>query len=70
MTVLLNKLNFDLKGDMTMSQTDLQISLNSGEMTFVMDGTKYINKAVLDSKIDMLADLNKWKSLSGKTILS
>jgi len=59
MTVLLNKLNFDLKGDMTMSQTDLQISLNSGEMTFVMDGTKYINKAVLDSKIDVLADLNK-----------
>jgi hypothetical protein len=58
MAVYLNKLNFDLKGDMTMSQTDMQISLNSGDM---MDGTKYINKALLDSKIDMLANLNKWK---------
>lgn len=61
MAAYLKKVNFDLKGDMTMSQTDMQISLNSGDMTFIMDGTKYINKAVLDSKIDMLADLDKWK---------
>jgi hypothetical protein len=60
MEAYLNKLNFDLKGDMTMSQTDLQISLNSGDVTFLMDGIKYINKAVVDSKIDMLANLDKW----------
>jgi hypothetical protein len=60
MEACLNKLNFELKGDMTMSQTDLQISLNSGDVTFIMDGVKYINKAVVDSKIDMLANLDKW----------
>jgi uncharacterized protein involved in outer membrane biogenesis len=60
MEACFNKLNFDLKGDMTMSQTDLQISLNSGDVTFIMDGVKYINKAVVDSKIDMLANLDKW----------
>jgi hypothetical protein len=56
----LNKLNFNLKGDMTMSETDMQVNLNSGDVTFIMDGVKYINKAVVDSKIDMLANLDKW----------
>ena len=61
MKVYLNNVNFNLKGDMTMSQTDLQMHFNSGEFTFIMDGVKYLNKAVLDSKIDMLADLDKMK---------
>jgi len=61
MKVYLNNVNFSLKGDMTMSQTDMQMSLNAGEFTFIMDGMKYLNKSVLDSKIDMLADLDKWK---------
>jgi len=54
-------LNFNLKGDMTMSETDMQMSLNAGEFTFIMDGMKYFNKAVVDSKIDMLANLDKMK---------
>ena len=54
-------LNFYLKGDMTMSETDMQMSLNAGEFTFIMDGMKYINKAVVDSKIDMLANLDNMK---------
>jgi hypothetical protein len=57
----LNNVNFDLKGDMTMSQTDIQMTFNAGEFTFIMDGMKYLNKSVLDSKIDMLADLDKWR---------
>jgi hypothetical protein len=61
MKVYLNKVNFNLKGDMTMSQTDLQMDFNSVEFTFIMDGVKYINKANLDTKIDMLADLDKMK---------
>jgi len=59
MKVYLNKVNFELAGDMTLSQTDLQMKFNAGEFTFIMDGTKYLNKAVLDSRIDMLADLDK-----------
>ena len=54
-------LNFNLKGDMTMSETDMQMSMNAGEFTFLIDGMKYINKAVVDSKIDMLANLDKMK---------
>ena len=59
MKVFLNNVNFTLKGDMTTSQTDLQIAFNAGEFTFIMNGTRYINKAVLDSKIDLQADLAK-----------
>jgi AsmA-like C-terminal region len=59
MKVFLKNVNFNLKGDMTMSQTDLQMDFSSDEFTFIMDGVKYINKAVLDSKIDLIADLDK-----------
>ena len=61
MKAYLNNVNFNLKGDMTMSETDMQMIFNAGEFTFIMDGMKYLNKAVLDSKIDMLANLDKWK---------
>ncbi len=61
MQLYLKDLNFDLKGDMTMSETDMQIALNAGEVTFIMEGMKYLNKAVADSKIDLLANLDSLK---------
>ena len=61
MKAYLNNLNFNLKGDMTMSETDMQMSLNIGDVTFFMEGVKYLNKAVIDSKIDMLANLDNMK---------
>ena len=61
MKVYLNKINFYLKGNMTMGETDLQMTFDAGEFTFIMNGTKYLNKAVLDAKIDMLANLDKWQ---------
>jgi hypothetical protein len=61
MKAYLKDLNFNLKGDMTMSETDMQMSLNIGEVTFIMEGMKYLNKAVVDSKIDMLANLDNMK---------
>jgi hypothetical protein len=61
MKAYLNNLNFNLKGDMTMSETDMQMSFTIGDVTFIMDGVKYLNKAVVDSKIDLLADLDKMK---------
>ena len=54
--VYLNDLNFTMKGDMTMSETDMQISARSGEFTYIMEGMKYLNKTVLDANIDMLAN--------------
>jgi AsmA-like C-terminal region/AsmA family len=61
MKVYLDKVNFTLTGDMTTSQTDLQVAFNAGDFSFIMNGTRYINKAVLDSKIDLIADLAKRK---------
>jgi uncharacterized protein involved in outer membrane biogenesis len=52
--------NAGIKGDMTTSETDLQISLNTGEFTFIMDGMKYLNRAVVDASIDMQANLDKY----------
>ena len=56
----LNDLNFTMKGDMTMSETDMQILARSGEFTYIMEGMKYLNKTVLDANIDMLANTDKW----------
>jgi hypothetical protein len=57
----LKEVNGDISGNMTLSETDLQMAINAKELTFIMDGMKDLNKAVADSKIDMLADLDNWK---------
>jgi len=61
MKVYLKNLNFNMKGDLTTSETDLQMTINASEFTFIMEGMKYLNKTVLDSKIDMLANLDNYK---------
>ncbi len=58
---VLNKVDFTMKGDLTENETDLQIAFKAGEFTYLMDGFKYLNNAVLDSEIDMLANLDSWK---------
>jgi hypothetical protein len=70
MKVYLKNINFYLKGDMTMSETDMQMTINAEEFTFIMDGMKYLNKVVLDSKIDMLANLDKMKFTFRKNYFS
>jgi hypothetical protein len=57
----LNDVNFILRGDMTMSTTDMKIDIRIGETTFIMDDVKYLNKASAISAIDMFADLDKMK---------
>jgi hypothetical protein len=61
MKAYIENFNFNLKGDMAMNESDMQMSLNAGEFTFIMDGTKYLNNAIVDSKIDMLANLDNMK---------
>ncbi len=70
MKVFLDNVNLTLKGGMTTGETDLQIAFNAGEFTFIMDDARYINKAVLDAKIDMLAELAKWKFTFRKNYFS
>ena len=50
MKAYMRNLNFNLKGDMTMSETDMKMGLNIGAVTFIMDGMKYLNNATVDSK--------------------
>lgn len=61
MAAYLRKVDFVLRGDMTLSQTDLQTTFHAGEVTFIMDGVKYLNKAMADSKIDLTANLDSMK---------
>ncbi len=61
MAAYLDDLNFNLSGDMTMSETDLKISATAGELTFVMEDMKYLNKVKLDAEVDMLANLDNMK---------
>jgi hypothetical protein len=57
----LEDMNFRLAGSMTLTETLLKMSLNSGATTVIMDGVKYLNKAKIDSKINMLAELDSMK---------
>lgn len=70
MKAVIKDLNFNLKGDMTMSETDLDMGLSIGELTFVMEGMKYLNKAKIDSKVALLADLDKMKFTFGDNYFS
>ncbi len=56
----LNDFSLTLSGDMTASETDLQILVKSGEFTYLMDGVRYFSKAVAELRLDMLANLDKW----------
>ncbi len=60
----------DLSGDMTMSETNLKISLEVAELNYMMDGIKYLTRAVADSKIDLLADLDSMKFTFGENYLT
>lgn len=66
----LKNFNFTLRGNMTLSETDLKMTLNAGETTVIMDGVKYLNKAALDSKIDLLANLDSMKFTLGENYFS
>lgn len=57
----LQDLNFRLAGSMTLTETLLKMNLTSGATTVIMDGVKYLNKAKIDSKINMLAELDSMK---------
>jgi hypothetical protein len=70
MSASLENLNYNLKGDMTMSETDLSMDLKIDAVSFVMDGVKYLNKAAIDSRIGLLADLDKMKFTFGENYMS
>lgn len=61
MQFFMNELNANMKGDMTLAETNLLVTLNSNDVTFIMEGMKYINKAVADAKVNLNANLDSMK---------
>jgi hypothetical protein len=61
MSAYLKNLNYNLSGDMTLSTTDLDMTLSIAAVSFIMDGVRYLNKAVIDSRIGLKADLDNMK---------
>jgi hypothetical protein len=57
----MNDVNLTMSGDMTMSETDMQISGKIADFTFIMGGMKYLNTVVVDSRLDLLANLDSMK---------
>jgi len=57
----LDGVNCSLNGDLTGSVTNLEIIINAKELTFVMDGLKYLNRAKAESKINVTANLDSMK---------
>jgi len=58
LTATLNEMDFLLSGNMTLSTTDLEMALKSGAVTVSMDGVRYLNKAVIDSRVSLAANLD------------
>jgi hypothetical protein len=54
-------LNFILAGSINFKETLAKMALSAGEATITMNGIKYLNKAKIDSKINMLAELDSMK---------
>lgn len=61
MEALLKNTDFNISGDMTESQTDLQINVKSNELNFRMEGINYLNKAILDARVNVSANLDSMK---------
>jgi hypothetical protein len=57
----LAKVNCTLKGDLTGNETNLEIMIQAGQLTYLMDKIRYLNKATADSKINVRANLDSMK---------
>ena len=62
----LNSINFILSGNMALSETSLSMKLDADETSVVMGGIKYINRAIVDSKIDLIANLDSMRFVFGE----
>jgi vacuolar-type H+-ATPase subunit H len=58
MDASIDSLDFLLKGDMSESKTNLNINTTIAQLSFAMDGVKYLRKAKLSFKSDFEADMD------------
>jgi hypothetical protein len=57
----LKDVSFNIKGDMTLKETDLRIIMRAGELTYIMDNLTYLNKVTTEANINVLAKLDSMK---------
>ena len=58
LNAVISDFNFLLSGNMTLSETELRIALKAGSATVAMDGVRYLNRAVLESRTSLSANLD------------
>jgi hypothetical protein len=61
MEAFIGNIDAYLTGDLTGSQTNLNISLNSDNLTYLMEGVKYIDSAKAEADINLSANLDSMK---------
>lgn len=61
MAATLKDINFTMRGYVTLSSTGMKMDFRIGETSFSMDGVRYLNKVLVNSSIDVYADINKMK---------
>jgi len=61
MEAFLRDLNASMSGDLTSSVTNLEIRMKVGDVTYLMDGIRYLNKAVADADVHLKANLDSMK---------
>lgn len=58
MSALLDDLNFSMKGDMTLTETDLLMAFDIRAVDVIYDGIRYLNRAPVKSEISLKANLD------------
>jgi hypothetical protein len=66
----LKNFDFTLTGDMTGSFTDFDMVLKSAETTVIMDDVKYLNRAVINSRMTLKANLDSLRFTFGNNFMS
>ncbi|MDX9724972.1 MAG: AsmA-like C-terminal region-containing protein [Bacteroidales bacterium] len=61
MEAWVSDLNAGMTGDLTLSETNLDIDLTSGIVTFTMDGFKYLNSVAAEAEVLLKANLDSMK---------
>lgn len=70
MAAMADDLNLNLSGDMDKGRTGLQLDLDIGALSFLMENIAYLNRAVISAGISLDANLDSMKFIFGDNYLS
>jgi len=61
MEAILRDINASMSGDLTSSVTNLEIKMKTGDVTYIMEGIKYLNKAVANADVHLKVNIDSMK---------